>query len=86
MRRTQVQLDERTYAMLRRRAYERGCSLSAVVREVLARSLGASAGRRRRRLADFGFVKAGRSRQGPLSPVSERHDEALAVAFARGRR
>ncbi len=86
MRRTQIQLDERTYAAARRRAYERGCSLSAVVREALAQSLGTSPTKRRRALADFRFVKVGRSRQGRLSPVSERHDEALAAALARDRR
>jgi hypothetical protein len=32
-------------------------------------------------MKDFTFIGAGRSRQGPLSPVSERHDEALEEAF-----
>lgn len=40
MRRTQIQLDERTYETLRRRAFEKGCSVSSYVREVLAYALG----------------------------------------------
>ncbi|HEV8307373.1 MAG TPA: hypothetical protein VGW35_06860 [Methylomirabilota bacterium] len=86
MRRAQIQLDERTYAVLRRRAFERGCSFSALVREMLAGSLGRRAPKQRLTLKQFGFIGVGRSRQGRLSPVSERHDEALADAFAKPRR
>jgi len=32
--------------------------------------------------ASFSFVASGRSDQGELAPVSERHDEALAQASA----
>ncbi|MBI3998749.1 MAG: ribbon-helix-helix protein, CopG family [Armatimonadetes bacterium] len=86
MKRTQVQLDEHLYEALRRRAFEQGRSISALVRESLAQYLGT--GKRRPRLSrdDFTFIGAGRSRQGRLSPVSERHDEALAAAFMRPRR
>lgn len=42
MKRTQIQLDERTYEALRRRAFEKGCSMSSLVRELMARSLGTS--------------------------------------------
>ncbi len=31
MKRTQIQLDERTYEILRRRAFEKGCSISSYV-------------------------------------------------------
>ncbi|MBI3455483.1 MAG: ribbon-helix-helix protein, CopG family [Candidatus Rokubacteria bacterium] len=81
MRRTQIQLDEQSYETLRRRAFERGCSISALVRELLAQSLGGQTPRRRLTVKDFPFVGAGRSRQGRLSPVSERHDEAFAEAL-----
>ena len=82
MKRTQVQLDDRTYEALRRCAYEQGRSMSAVVRETLAEALGTARPRQKRlRLKDFRFVWAGRSRQGKLAPVSERHDEALAEAI-----
>ena len=78
MVRTQIQLDEVTYRAARRVAFERHVSLSAVVREALAAALPGV--QRPSRRADFAFVGAGRSRQGNLAPVSERHDEALAEA------
>lgn len=78
MVRTQIQLDEETYRAARRVAFERHVSLSAVVREALAAALPGAP--RPSRRADFAFVGAGRSRQGSLAPVSERHDEALAEA------
>ena len=78
MKRTQIQLDERTYEVLRRRAFEKGCSISSYVREVLSYSLGLSGTKRKRSIKDFHFIGAGHSRQGKLAPVSERHDEALA--------
>lgn len=86
MRRTQVQLDEQTYATLRRLAYERRRSISALVREMLAQSLGARKPRHRLTLGNFTFIGAGRSEQGKLSPVSERHDEALADSLANAHR
>lgn len=81
MKRTQIQLDERTYEALRRRAFEKGCSMSSLVRELMARSLGTSTATQQPTIKDFTFIGAGRSRQGRLSPVSERHDEALAKAL-----
>lgn len=81
MKRTQIQFDERTYEALRRRAFEKGCSISALVRELMARSLGTSTAKQQPTIKDFTFIGAGRSRQGRLSPVSERHDEALAMAL-----
>lgn len=86
MKRTQIQLDERTYEILRRRAFERGCSISSYVREVLAYSLGTATDKPKRSIKDFGFIGAGRSRQGRLSPVSERHDDALAEALLKDHR
>lgn len=82
MKRTQIQLDERTYETLRRRAFEKGCSISALVRELLAHALGTGRVRGRPTMKDFTFIGAGRSRQGRLSPVSERHDEALVKSLA----
>lgn len=77
MKRMQIQLDEATCELLRRRALERGVSMSALLREVLREHLGA--GHAPRRLEDFRFVGSGRSEQGDLAPVSERHDELLAL-------
>ena len=78
MKRTQVQLDEQTYEALRRRAFEKKCSVSALVRQLLADALGTGRPGRRLPLKDFSFIGAGRSRRDRFSPVSERHDEALA--------
>lgn len=85
MKRTQIQLDEWTYETLRRRAYERGSSISALIRNVLAQSLRGRGPKRRVHLKQFRFIGAGRSRQGRLGPVSERHDEALAETLAKRR-
>jgi len=79
MKRMQIQLDERTYEILRRQAFQKGCSLSSLIRELLVRPLGTGKAGRRASISDFTFIGAGRSRQGRLSPVSERHDEALAA-------
>lgn len=87
MKRTQVQLDEATYEALRRQSYEERRSMSALIRDLVARSMGTTPRRSRpRHLAQFPFIGAGRSKQGRLSPVSERHDEALADALAKKRR
>jgi hypothetical protein len=87
MKRTQLQLDESTYEALRRKAFEEGKSISAVARELLADGLGEACRERRLTIDDFPFVGAGRSRQGKLQPVSERHDEALVDALKKkGRR
>ena len=86
MKRTQIQLDEPTYEALRRRAFEEKRSLSAIIRKLLAAAMEGERPRRRRSLKEFASVGAGHSRQGRLSPVSERHDEALADALEREHR
>ncbi len=81
MRRTQIQLDEQTYQRLRLRAFKEGCSISSLIRRALAKPLGKAKPGRRPTINDFSFIRAGRSRQGRLKPVSERHDEALEDAY-----
>lgn len=76
MKRTQVQLDEPTYQQLRKRAFERGVSMSALLREVLRQHFAGESSYPR--FEDLSFVGSGHSNQGKLAPVSERHDEALA--------
>lgn len=84
MRRALVQFDEETYRKLRQYAFRHERSISAVVREMVARGLEGNAGRQRpTRVSQFASVRTGRSKQGRLSPVSERHDEALAAAFGK---
>lgn len=81
MKRTQVQLDEATYQLLRRMAFEKEISMAGLIREVLQEHLGTRPARRRR-VEDFTFIGSGWSDDGSLEPVSERHDEALAEALA----
>jgi len=83
MRRTLVQFDEDTYRTLRQRAFREERSLSSLVRDLVAKGLAANAGERRTHVRQFASVRAGRSKQRPRAPVSERHDDALAVAFRR---
>ena len=82
MKRALVQFDEETYRELRQRAFRQERSIASVVREMVARGLeGKTARDRPSRIAQFASVRAGRSKQGRLSPVSEHHDEALTDAF-----
>ena len=80
MKRTQVELDEETYRKLREEARAQRTSMAALVRRALRAHLKTAAGPKPKRcLKDFTFVGSGRSEQGDLAPVSERHDEALAL-------
>ena len=78
MKRTQIQLDEQTYRKLRDDAHTQHTSIAALVRKALRAHL--SLHPKKRRLEEFSFIGSGRSEQGHLEPVSERHDEALTEA------
>lgn len=78
MKRTLIQFDEDTYNKLRRRAFEQGRSMSSVVRELVGKGLEPGKRKKPTRLNQFLSVRAGQSKQGRLSPVSEKHDQALA--------
>ena len=80
MKRTQIQLDESIYKLARQKAFDEGVSMAAVVREALAQYLTADS-TPDLTIDDLGFVGVGRSDQRDLSPVSERHDEALGQAL-----
>ena len=81
MKRALIQFDADTYEQLRRRAFEQERSISSVTRELVAKGLNSHERKKITRADQFSFVGAGRSRQGHLAPVSERHDEALADAY-----
>jgi hypothetical protein len=81
MKRTQVQLDDPTFQLLRREAFQRGISQAALIRQILQEHLGTGPARRRR-VEDFTFIGSGHSGQTGLNPISERHDEALGEALA----
>lgn len=81
MKRTQVQLDEETYQALKNKAFERGVSMSCLLRELVRKELVPP--KKKLRIEDFTFIASGKSDDRHLSPVSERHDDALAEDFAR---
>ena len=84
MKRMLVQLDEETYRTLRQRAFRQERSMSSLVREMVATGLAGEGARQRPiRISQFSSVRAGRSKQAGLSPISEKHDEALAAIFAK---
>ena len=80
MKRSLIQFDEETYQKLRQRAFQQERSISSLVREIVVKTLEGDARRvRPRRVSQFLSVAAGRSQQSRLSPISEKHDEALAA-------
>lgn len=82
MKRVLIQLDEDSHRKLRQRAFRQERSVSSVIREIVSNSLAEEASRERRtHVRQFASVRAGRSKQGRLSPVSEKHDDALAAAI-----
>jgi hypothetical protein len=82
MKRTLVQFDEETYRKLRHEAFRQERSISSLVREMVAKGLEGDVVRERpTHVRELLSVRAGRSKQGRLSPISEKHDEALAAAF-----
>lgn len=82
MKRTLIQFDEQTYQKLRQRAFRQERSMSSLVRDLVARGLETDTAQPRpTRVDQFSSVRSGRSKQDPLAPVSERHDEALARSF-----
>ena len=76
MKRTQLQLDEDTYQLLRTKAIDQGLTVSAMMRRILDQYLKASK-TAPPRLKDFIFIGSGSSAPSDLDPISERHDEAM---------
>lgn len=81
MKRALIQFDEDTYLKLRQTAFDRKQSISAVVREMVDKGLAEGKPKKYKNVQDFSFIGAGASDQGPLAPVSERHDAALAEIY-----
>jgi predicted CopG family antitoxin len=81
MKRAQIQLDEEVYELLRNRAFKEKKSIAGVIREIVRKDISQSDRRRSSSIKDFRFIGVGRSKQGPLKPVSERHDEVLEEVF-----
>ena len=77
MKRAQIQIDEEVYELLRNRAFKEKKSIAGVIREIVKKDISQSDRHRSSSIKNFTFIGVGRSKQGPLKPVSERHDEAL---------
>lgn len=80
MHRTLVQLDESLYEQLRTLAFEKGVSLSGLVRELLAKALGRKHRKKKLRIDQFKFIGMGRTKGLPRD-ISEEHDKYLAEDF-----
>ena len=81
MRRTQIQLDETSYELLRRKAHERRVSMAAVVREAVGQYL-TEQPPRKRTLADFKSIGiAAIDDPEEYRPISENHDAYLGDAL-----
>ncbi len=81
MKRAQIQLEEGVYELLRHRAFKEKKSIAGIIREIVKKDISQSDRRHPSSVKNFRFVGVGRSKQGSLKPVSERHDEALEEAF-----
>jgi hypothetical protein len=77
MKRAQIQIDEEEYELLRNRAFKEKKSIAGVIREILKKDISQSDRHGSSSIKGFAFIGTGRSKQGSLKPVSERHDEAL---------
>ena len=81
MKRAQIQIDEEIYELLRNRAFKEKKSIAGVIREIVKKDIFQLGRQRSSSIKDFTFVGVGRSKQGLVKPVSERHDEALEEVF-----
>ena len=79
MKRTQLQVDETTWEVLRERAFRERRSIAEVVREILKADVARIT--RKRPTSAFSFIGSGASRGRGRGRVSERHDEELMAAF-----
>ena len=80
MVRTRIRLDETVYRLAQQRAFAEGIPFASLVHNALELYLMRES-RKSPTIGDLRFAGIGSSQQGDSSPVSERHDEALAEAF-----
>jgi len=81
MKRAQIQLEEEVYDLLRHRAFKEKKSIAGVIREIVKKDISQPDRHGPSSVKSFRFIGSGRSKQGSLKPVSERHDEALEEVF-----
>ena len=81
MKRAQIQIDEELYELLRHRAFREKKSIAGIIREIITRDISQKDALPSPSIEGFTFIGQGRSKQDPLKPVSEQHDEALREVF-----
>jgi hypothetical protein len=81
MKRAQIQLEEETFEALRHRAFQEKKSIAGLIRELIDKEMSLKVRPKSLSLEDFRFIGAGKSLQGSLEPVSEKHDQALEKVF-----
>ena len=82
MIRMQIRLDEATYVLAKQQACAENKSLDAVVKHALDQYLAPSV-KQLTGVDGYTFIGSGQSGTATPHPLSEEHDEALAVDFAR---
>lgn len=80
MKRTQLQLDEYTWEILRERAFQEKRSVSDVVREMLKLHIHKGRGKPLG-ISSFSFIGAGVSHGERSGRIARKHDEELGEAF-----
>jgi len=77
MKRTQIQLEEPVWEVLRARSFQERRSIAEIIREMVRTQVSAKRNRKLR-LEDFTFIGSGRSRGKGAGSIAERHDEEFA--------
>ena len=76
MKRTQVQFEAESLEQLKKIAYERGTSISSLVREAVATYF-AGPPKKKLNLKDFPFIGCAKGKPSQFDPISVNHDAAL---------
>ena len=78
MKRTQIQLEQSAYKLLKNRAHAENRSMASVIRDAVDAYLEMPKHPKRKlKLSDFSFIGSGRSDDKGPKPLSVYHDDAL---------
>lgn len=80
MKRTQIQLDENLFELLRHKAFREKRSFSSMAREAIQAYVSPSV--TQKRSYRFSFIASGKALKKTPYPVSEEHDRELSKAFS----
>lgn len=78
MKRTQIQLEESTWQVLREQAFQNKSSVAGLIRRILETQVSQGKRKRKLRMEDFSFIDSGRSKGKGAGKISENHDEEFA--------